>query len=117
MNKNFSFLIIAILIVLSYGCGSTKQASTVEVIGSWVNKEEIQGKKANSVFIAVLTQNMEKRSLLERDLAAAATAHGIKPVQSLSVFTPVTGVPDSVIIGAFVRTVNKSGCNALLLVS
>ena len=89
----------------------------MEVIGSWVNKEEMQGKKANSVFIVVLTQNMSTRSLMERDLAAAATSHGIKSVPSLSVLTPVTGVPDSVIMQAFIRQVDKSGCNMVLIVS
>ena len=117
MNKYFSFLILAVVIALGYSCSSSKEATSMEVIGSWVNKEQVQGAKANSVFIVVLTQNMATRSLMERDLAAAATSHGIKPVPSLSVLTPVTGVPDSVIMEAFVRQVNKSGCNTVLLVS
>ena len=117
MNKYFSFFIIAMILVLGYGCSSSKKAASMEVIGSWVNKEEIQGKKANSVFIVVLTQNMSTRSLMERDLAAAATSHGIKSVPSLSVLTPVTGVPDSVIMQAFIRQVDKSGCNMVLIVS
>ena len=117
MRKYVSFLLLAIVITWISGCGPSRKASTVEVIASWVNKEEMPGKKANSVFITVLTQNMATRSLMERDLSAAATAHGIKPVQSLSMLTPVTGVPDSVLMGAFVRTVDKSGCNTVLLVS
>jgi len=117
MNKYFSFFIIAMILVLGYGCSSSKKAASMEVIGSWVNKEEMQGKKANSVFIVVLTQNMSTRSLMERDLAAAATSHGIKSVPSLSVLTPVTGVPDSVIMQAFIRQVDKSGCNMVLIVS
>jgi hypothetical protein len=117
MNKYFPFLSIIMIIILATGCGPSRKASTVEVIASWVNKEEIPGKKANSVFITVLTQNMATRSQMERDLAAAATANGIKPVQSLSVLTPVTGVPDSVLMQVFVRQVDKSGCNTVLLVS
>jgi hypothetical protein len=117
MNKCLSLLILAMIIVLGNSCSSSKQASSVDVIGSWVNKEQIQGAKVNSVFIVVLTQNMATRSLMERDLAAAATANGIKPVQSLSVLTPVTGVPDSVIIAAFTRQVEASGCNTVLIVS
>jgi hypothetical protein len=117
MNKCLSFLILAMVIVLGNSCSSSKKASTMDVIGSWVNKEQVQGKKANSVFIVVLTQNMATRSLMERDLAAAATARGIKAIPSLSVLTPVTGVPDSVVIAAFGRQVKASGCNTVLIVS
>ncbi len=122
MRKYFSFLILAIMVVLVHGCSASKKP-TMEVIGSWVNKETVDSlKKADagkvkSVFIVALTQNMSVRSTMERDLAAEATAHGIKPIQSLSVLTPVTGVPDSVIIQVFTRTVEKSGCNAVLIVS
>lgn len=122
MRKHFSFLILAIIVVFAISCNPQKK-STMEVIASWVNKptidslRKVDAGKVNSVFIAALTHDMTVRSTMERDLAAEATAHGIKPVQSLSVVTPVTGVPDSVLIGAFIRQVEKSGCNAVLLVS
>jgi hypothetical protein len=111
-----SLFLIALIIVSINGCSPSKK-STVDVIGSWVNKEQIQDKKANSVFIVVLTQNMATRSLMENDLAAAATSNGIKAIRSLSVLTPVTGVPDSVVIAAFGRQVKASGCNTVLIVS
>jgi len=104
------------IIIFNTGCKTTK--SSVDVIASWVNKDSITPKKTySSVFITVLTQNMTVRSSLERDLAAAATANGIKAVQSLAVLTPVTGVADSVILEAFGRMVKKSGCETVLLVS
>jgi len=112
----FSFFLVMAIVVLNNGCSPSKKSS-IEVIGSWVNKEQIQGKKANSVFVVVLTQNMATRSLMEKDLAAAATAHGIKAIQSLSVLTPVTGVPDSVVVAAFLRQVKASGTNTVLIVS
>lgn len=116
MLKQFSYFILAIIIVSGSGCSASKK-STVEVIGSWVDSAKAQTVKANSVFIVVLTQNMSVRSQMENDLAAAAAAHGIKAVKSLSVLTPVTGVPDSVLIEAFTRQVIKSGCNTVLIVS
>ncbi len=118
MRKHFSIFILAIIVVLIYSCSASKK-STMDVIGSWVNKGNIDSEKikANSVFIVVLTQNMNNRSTIENDLAAEATAHGIKPIRSLSVLTPVTGVPDSVLIQAFTRQVEKSGCNTVLIVS
>jgi len=118
MRKQFSFFILATIIILSNSCSPSKK-STVEVIASWVNKGKIDSVKAeaNSVFITVLTQNMSTRTTLEGDLAAEATANGIKPIRSLSVLTPVTGVPDSVLIQAFTNQVEKSGCNTVLIVS
>ena len=117
MRKLFySLILTTAIIVISSSCSPTKE-STVEVIGAWVNKDEIQGKKATSVFIVVLTQSMATRSLMEKDLAAAAAAHGIKAIPSLSVLTPVTGVPDSVVIAAFLRQVKASGANTVLIVS
>jgi hypothetical protein len=122
MHKHFLFFILAIIVVFGNSCSPSKK-STVEVIASWVNKEtvdsikKVDAGKTNSVFIAVLTQNMSTRTTLEGDLAAEATANGIKAIRSLSVLTPVTGVPDSVLIGAFTRQVEKSGCNAVLIVS
>jgi hypothetical protein len=117
MYKFSSFLFsIAVMIVLFSSCSASKK-STVEVIGSWVNKEHAEGVKANSVFIVVLTQNMATRSLMESNLASAAAAKGLKAIKSLSVLTPVTGVPDSVVIAAFGRQVIKSGCNTVLIVS
>jgi hypothetical protein len=117
MRKLFySLILTTAIIVIGSSCSPTKE-STVEVIGAWVNKDEIQGKKATSVFIVVLTQNMATRSLMEKDLAAAAAAHGIKAIPSLSVLTPVTGVPDSVVIAAFLRQVKLSGANTVLIVS
>lgn len=122
MRTCFSFFVLALTIVSTNSCSPSKK-STMEVIASWVNKPTIDSLKkvnaghVNSAFIVALTHNMDVRSTLERDLAAEATANGIKPVQSLSVLTPVTGVPDSVLIQAFTRVVEKSGCNALLIVS
>src|SRR6478736_5553247 len=122
MRKHVPFLILATIIIIANSCSATKKP-TMEVIASWVNKEavdslkKVNAGKVNSVFIVALTQNMSVRSAMENDLAAEATAHGIKPIRSLSVLTPVTGVPDSVIIQAFTRQVEKSGCDAVLIVS
>jgi hypothetical protein len=60
---------------------------------------------------------MQVRSSLENELAAAARARGFKAVTSLAVFTPVTGVPDSVVAKALIQTIKKSGCESILAVS
>jgi hypothetical protein len=117
MLKKFCIAFVSLFIVCLLSCGPSKKASTVAVIGSWVKKDSLPATPRNSVFITVLTQNMTVRSAMENELALAATANGIKAIKSLSVLTPVTGVPDSVIIEVFTRKVKESGCNSLLIVS
>jgi hypothetical protein len=117
-NKSLTclFAIITILSILTFaGCRSTK--SSIKVIGSWIDKEKLAGRKGNGVFIIVITQNMNNRMTMENDLAAAAKASGIRAVRSLDVFTPVTGVPDSVVIAAMMRAIDKSDCSSILTVS
>jgi len=109
----FAGLFIACLL----SCSSSKKAASVTVVGSWVKKDSLPTTPGNSVFIAVLTLNMNARYSLENELALAATEHGIKAVKSVGVLTPVTGVPDSVLIEVFTRKVNESGCSRLLIVS
>src|SRR6516165_4310659 len=96
-RKNTQQVIIAFvlccLIVVNFSCSSSKKSS-IEVIASSMNKDKMPTQPYNSVFIIALTQNMNVRSSLENELAAAAQSHGIKATRSLAVFTPVTGVPD-----------------------
>ena len=114
MNKTFFAFLLVLAAISINSCSSSSKMS---IIGSWVDKEKIQATENNGVYIVVVTHNMEARSLLENDLAAAAAANGIKAVRSLAVFTPVTGVPDSVVIPALLRTVEASGCTAILTVT
>src|SRR3954469_25160914 len=93
------FVFLSGIIAFTGGCSSTKgNRSSIEVTGSWVNKEKISDGPYNSVFIMVLTQDLEKRTVLEKDLATAANANGIKAVKSLDVFGPVTATNDTAVI-------------------
>lgn len=114
MRTLFFVLILAATVAIINGC---KPSSKMTVIGSWANKDKIKSGPHSSVFILAITQNMAIRSTIERDLAEAAEKNGIKAVQSLAVFTPVTGVPDSVVIKALMNTIEKSGCTSILTVS
>lgn len=114
IRKIITAFIVFSIIASVTGCGPSAKMT---IIGSWVNKEKISGKSGNSVFIIVITQNMQARSTLENDLAAAAQASGIKAVKSLAVFTPVTGVADSVVLAALMRAINASGCTTILTVA
>ncbi len=117
MLKIFCIGFVGFFIACLLSCGPSRKASTVDVIASWVNKEKIPANPGKSVFITVLTQNMNVRSELENELTSVAKANGIKAVRSLSVLTPVTGVPDSIVIPIFIKKVNESGCSSVLIVS
>ena len=64
-------LLSVIIIGLFFaGCSSTKST------GVWVNKEKIQGKSFKNLFIVVVSADVEARSIIENDLAAAAESDG-----------------------------------------
>ena len=114
MGKIFSLFLFGAVIFFP-GCSTTK--STIEVTGSWINKPKVSGKPANSVFIMVLTEDLEKRTVLENDLANAAKANGIKAVQSLAVFGPVTTTKDTAVFASLMRKIKEKECETILTVA
>jgi len=80
----------AIILVCMFGASCSK--STMKTTAAWVNKEKLQPEPYKSVFIMVITDNMEAKILMEDDLAAAATARGLKPYTFLNVFGPIATV-------------------------
>jgi len=120
MRKTISILLVSVaIIIFMASCGAVKKATTspIKVTGSWVNKEKASGKSYNSVFIIVLTENLETRTILENDLANAATANGIKAVKSLAVFGPVVATADTAVMNALIRKVKEKECETILTVS
>lgn len=89
----------------------------LKVVGSWQNKEKVSGRPYGSVFIMVLTANLETRTILENELATAATARGIKAVRSLEAFGPVTAKGDTNVLKALVKKVKESGCKTVMTVA
>ena len=68
MFKIFCIGFVGVFIACLFGCSSSKKAS-VAVIGSWVKKDSLPTTPVNSVFINVITQNMNVKSTLENELA------------------------------------------------
>lgn len=113
LRKNLS---IACLILLSI-LFSCSPSSELKVTGSWVNKDKMSGRPYGSVFIMVLTANVETRTILENELAAGAKANGVKPVRSLEAFGPVTANGDTNVFKALVKKVKESGCKTVMTVA
>lgn len=72
-------------------------APSIRMTTSWVNQENPVREAHKSVFLMVLTDNLEMRSLLENNLYNAATANGIKAYKSLDVLGPISGLQKDMI--------------------
>lgn len=114
LKKISRFVFIVVCLVLVNSCGTM---SELKVVGSWVNKEKMGGRPYGSVFIMALTANLETRTILENELAAAAKAHNLKAVRSLEAFGPVTANGDTNVLKALVKKVKESGCKTVLTVA
>jgi hypothetical protein len=77
------FLPFVLFVLILQGCSPYKEST-----GVWVNKEKIQGKSYSSIFIIVMTDNLEARALLENNLASLAQQKGYKVVKSMDVMPP-----------------------------
>jgi len=80
MKKFLPFVLFGLIL---QGCSPYKEST-----GVWVNKEKIQGKSYSSIFIIVMTDNLEARALLENNLASLAQQKGYKVVKSMDVMPP-----------------------------
>ena len=79
----FTVLIIAAAVTFN-SC-----APAITTTASWVNREKIPAQPYKSVFIMVLTNNLEAMTYLENDLAKAAEARGLKAYKSIDELGPI----------------------------
>lgn len=108
--KQLRLLTLAAFVLIFAACSSTKNSS-----GVWVNTEKIQGKQFSNIFIVVMTADIEARSTLENDLAAAATAKGNRAVKSIDVMAPSFKDPQAPSKEEIVGKVKSSGCDAVFV--
>jgi hypothetical protein len=83
-QQPFLLLFIAAATMLLVSCGPS-----IKTTASWVNTEKVPAGPVKSIFIIALTENMEAKLTLERDIAAAAEARGIKAIKSIDAMGPV----------------------------
>lgn len=76
------YLLILLFSVLLFSCAT----SNTKITGSWANKEKLKSENIKSVFIAVLSSNMEAKTTLEDELAFQAKQFGIESYKSYNVF-------------------------------
>ena len=111
MRKLLSIASVATLLILQ-SCGPTQK-----VTSSWTNPQRPNVAKYNKVFIAAMIQNNGYRSVIENELATAASARGLLVVKSIDLFQPnftKENAPDK---EAILRAVRSSGCDAIFTVT
>jgi len=100
------------LVIFLYACSTSKEVNDV-----WVNKEKATGKTFHNIFIVALTADIDIRTTLEKDLAAAALTKGFKAVKSMDVLVPSLQNPKMPTKEEVVNAVKASDCDAVLITS
>jgi hypothetical protein len=94
-------------------CSSTKEAPATV----WVNKEKMQGKSFQYIYIIVQTKDIQARQIIESDLANEALAKGYKVVKSIDAIPPDLNNPQIPAKDEIVKSVKASGCDAVFAAS
>ncbi len=89
----------------------------MKTTAAWVNKEKVNPEPYKSVFILVMTDNMEAKINMEQDLAAAATARGLKAYTFLDVFGPIATVEYLPKPEVIVKRVSELPCETIFTVA
>jgi len=116
MNKT-KLLLALVCVILSFPIVSCKPSSSIRTTALWVNKEKLPAEPVKSVFIIAFTDNMDVRSYLERDLAAAAQKRGLKAYKSLDIIGPVDIKSIAPVKDVFIKKLHDLNCETVLTVA
>lgn len=109
---------LAMMFFISASISVSSCSPAIKTTASWINKERATPpKQYKSVFITVLTDNLETKTILENDLANAATAKGYKAYKSMESFGPISGKEGLPVKEAFLKKVNDLGCESIFTVA
>ena len=110
MKRVYAVSAITLAIILA-ACSSSKKTPA----GVWINKEKMEGKSYSSVFIIVVTADIQARVRVEGDLEKVATARGLKAVKSSDVMPMDIQNPKLPTKEEVVSKVKASGCEAVFI--
>jgi hypothetical protein len=112
MKINYPLLSIIIFAIVVEACSSAKEST-----GVWINKDKIQGKSFNKIFIVAMTADITARAKLENGLADAAISKGYNAVKSIDVMPPTLGGHETPSQEEIANKVKESGCDAVFVTS
>jgi hypothetical protein len=111
MKKTLYFLSVALFSAL-VSCGPSQK-----VTSSWKNPQVTSSTNYKKVFIASMVSNPNYRSIIERDLAAAAQAHGLQTVSGMDIFPATLAGSQSISKEEALQKIRASGADAILSVA
>ena len=106
------YLIISITVMAFISCSSSQK-----VLSSWVNKEELKGKKYSKVFIMVLTQNQSSRTIVEFDLESTLQERGFECVKSIDALAGLFKENSSPTKDDILAKVREQNCDVIFTVA
>jgi len=109
-TSNSIFILILLLALIS--CSTSQK-----VLSSWVNREELKGKKYSKVFIAVLTQNTSSKTILEYDLSATLNENGYQTVKSIDALAGSFRNNPNLTKDDVLAKVRETNCDVILTVT
>ena len=111
MKKTLNVLALAVL-VIGFSCGTGQK-----ITSSWKNPQVTSTPDYKKVFITAMVSNPSYRSIIERDLAAAAETHGIKTVSGMDIFPTTFSKETALTKDQVLEKVKAVGADAILTVS
>ena len=110
--KDLKYIYLSILALTFLSCSSSQ-----EVLSSWVNKEELKGKKYSKIFVMVLTQNQSSKTIVEFDLAATLKEQGYEVVKSIDALAGSFRNNPNLTNDDILAKVRETNCDAILTVT
>jgi hypothetical protein len=111
MKKTLYFLPV-FFVMLFVSCGPSQK-----VTSSWKNPQVTTTPSYKKVFITALVSNPNYRSVIERDLAAAAQSRGLQTVSGMDIFPATFTSNNQVSKEEILQKVKAAGADAILTVA
>lgn len=109
--KKIILLLILLPLLLS-SCGPTQK-----ITGSWINREALPKGPFKSVFLLVISQNIEANYEIEYQMAKVFNSRGVKAVKSTEKFPPKFSVTRDLSREQLAESIKKYGCDAVFTIA
>ena len=114
MNR---FRILLAMLLFTTTVVFTSCGPSIKITSSWVNREKIPPEPIKSVFIIAMVYNMELRTHLENDMAAAAEQRGMKAYKSMDIIGPVDLHLVAPVKDVFLKKLTDLNCESIFTIA
>lgn len=110
--KKTLYLLPLLLFTALVSCGPSQR-----ITSSWKNPQMPDTHSYKKLFIACLASNPNYRSIIERDLAAAAEAHALQTISGMDIFPVTLDGKQKISKDEAMEKIRASGADAILTVA